>query len=262
MQRVSSKKHWLTGAVLALSISPAIARGDILGFDNFFGFTLNQLDGDAAPTISPGAIRLTSASSGQRRSLFYNTPQSIAAFTAKFTYRTTAGNVAPEYGAVFVLQNSPNGPAAIGAADGFSYGGITPSAAVTLELSSFSTSRSGYYKNGIMGGGSSLIAPVSYFSGNPINVTISYDGTFLHTSFVDTVTSASYAASYLADLPAVLGSQTAYVGFTAGTSNASAEQHFSNFQYLTVPEPTSAVMGSMALLALVMLKRRRRTFRT
>jgi hypothetical protein len=154
---------------------------------------------------------------------------------------------------------------------GFGYGSGLPgnvpvinnSAAISLELSPDYTpaSKSGLYTNGNVGGGSQLTDPLKLYSGDPINVTLSYDGSMLQETLFDTVTSATFTNGYLINLPSVVGGSTALVGFTGGTNGSGsfgADQYFSNFNFTSVPEPSTIALlgvGGIGLLAYVRRKR-------
>ena len=197
-------------------------------------------DQAALPTISSGAIELTNTGLDETRSIFDNTPQSISQFTASFTYRAVSGG--PNFsffpGATFTLQNSPQGVHAINSASmGFGYSGITQSVAVSLELNS--STASGLYTGGQVqaGSGGSPTNPVDLLSGHPINVALSYNGSILSETLTDSTNANSFSTAYFINLPNVIGSSTALVGFTAYNGFSSDEQFFSNFQFAAVPEP-------------------------
>ena len=218
-----------------LAVAAAVAmfstqgRADIVGFGNFSNFTINQLDTSSAPSVSPGSIHLTYGSGGsEQRSIFCNTPQNVSQFTASFTYKSANAASAEYAGACFVLQNASAGIHAIGNIAGeFGYGGGNPnisnSAAIALELGPVlnqGNSTTGLYTNGTVSVGTQSISPVNLYSGDPINVTLSYDGSMLQETLLDTATSASFTTGYLTNLPSLVGGSTALVGFTAGTSGA------------------------------------------
>lgn len=248
-----------TIALLALLAWPTDVLADIPGFGNFSGFTVNQADGGSPATFTPGAIRLTTGGFDQVRSIFHNTPQPISKFNASFTYRAVnAFDSSVSIGAAFVLQNIPDGQQAIGTGGGgLGYRGIADSAAVTVGLGNAAVSTTGFFTGGVVGGGGSSISPVNLFSGNPIEVEVVYDGSILQTSFRDTVTSDFFQTASFANLPSIIGSPTAYVGFTASTGfGTGADQHFSDFQFTAVPEPASVVLASVVAAIGVMARRR------
>jgi len=237
---------------------PAVARADIIGFGDFSGFTINQTDTGAAPTISNGSILLTNQNDFGNRSVFYNTRQNISQFTASFTY-TLSGYANDVAGACFVLQDSTAGATACGNYN-LAAGGISPSAEISLEIRNGNPGWSGFYTNGNIGGGSPSTSPVNLYSGDPINVTLTYNGSILHENLLDTVTAASYDASYVTNLSSILGRSDGFVGITAnsGDINCRAAQDFSNFHFTSsVPEPSTLVLlgiGAISLLAHVWRK--------
>jgi hypothetical protein len=246
-----------------LSALATDARADINGFGNFSGFTINQNDNGPSPTVSAGNIRLTNAGAvTETRSIFYGTPQPVGHFTASFTYQALNGTVPDEdSGICFVLQNAPTGVHAIGSSFayylGYGQGNVSPSAASSLELGlDFSSvaSASGMYTNGSVGVGSApSTSPVNLESGDPINVTLSYNGSILQETLLDTTTSATYTNGYLTNLPATLGNSTALVGFTGGMNGSfGPDQYISNFQFVTsVPEPSTAILLSVGMIGIL-----------
>ena len=57
-----------------------------------------------------------------------------------------------------------------------------------------------------------------------MSVHMTYDGTTLAMTMTDSVTKASYSTSWPVQIPSVIGSNTAYVGFTGGTGGLTANQ--------------------------------------
>lgn len=231
----------------AVILSSAV-HADIIGFGNFAGFTINQADVSAAPTVSPGTIQLTNLVNTESRSIFANVPQNISQFTASFTYQSLDG--VGGFGVAFVLQNSTNGAQTVALAGqpSFGYGfAFNKSTVLSLEYF-FGTSKSGLYMNGQGNGGSNNTTPLNMVS-NPINATLTYDGTLLHETLTDSAASASYSTSYVVNLPSILGGNTAYVGFTGGGSGngGNSRQFLSDFTFVNVPEPCSSLLCICAI---------------
>lgn len=250
----------LTAAALALAPS---ALADISGFGTLspFQWMLNIGDSGTAPGYDPmtQTLRLTDPGTGERRSLFALERQQVTGFSASFTYsaQNIVSHFAEPFGACFVLQNT--GPSALGSnTAGLGYAGIGSSVAVALVVGSGSST--GVFHGGTVAGLTST-APVNLASGHPINVSLSYDGTFLTETFRDTVTNDLYApAPSIINVPSFVGGSTAYVGLTASTvginQGGGANQYFSNFSFTAVPAPSSAfVMAAGGLTC----RRRRRT---
>lgn len=244
--------------IIVVILASSAVRADISGFGDFSGFTINQHDSSAAPSVSGGVLQLTTPADFEERSIFYNTAQNIGQFTASFAYRAVPNTSGGGSGAAFVIQNSAAGASTVETTvQGFNnqnvgYFGIANSVAVSLELRDPTVSGSGLYTGGAYSSSGAATNPLILSTGDVIDATLTYNGTLLTESLRDTVNGNSFNTSYFVNLPSVIGSQTAYVGFTAGTSGFTAQQYFSDFQFASsVPEPASAsfvLIGSIALL--------------
>jgi hypothetical protein len=93
-------------------------------------------------------------------------------------------------------------------------------------------------------------------SGDPILVSLSYNGSTLTETLTDQTTSQTFHTSYAVDLAGVLGS-TALVGFTGSTGGGSSVQTITNFTYAptSVPEPGSFVLLGIGLVAVTTYQR-------
>jgi hypothetical protein len=228
----------------------------IAGFNNGTGWTGNNngLAGEGVPAFSGGTLTLTdnnhSLSAGEASSAFFNVPQNITAFTARFTYQ--AGGDRGADGVAFVLQNDTRGVHALGDNGGaLGYGGggaIHPSAAIEFNIFRSSTIGTNFATNGSTGSylGTS---PVDVSSGDPILVTLTYTGTTLTETLHDQTTGATFTRTFTGvNLPGIVGGNTAYVGFTGGTGAETSTQTISGFSFQGVTLPadytfTTADMG-------------------
>lgn len=273
-------------AMAIVSIAAHASAGTITGFGTpgnygLIGYTQdnsgNIID-TSPPTISAGVLTLTTAAAGEARAAYFKTAQPIGSFTAQFTYRNdpaSEGGLGAPDGFAFVLHNDSRGLNAIGGGGaGLGYGlqnvnqppsgppltAIVNSASIQFYLRN-GTGATEYKTGGAADFASSIpVGSVDLTSGDPILVSLSYNGTSLTETLTDLTTPANtFTTSYAANIPAAVGGTTALVGFTGGTGGAFANQTISNFSFTTVPEP-----GSLSLLGLgtlVLISRRRRAGR-
>jgi len=81
---------------------------------------------------------------------------------------------------------------------------------------------------------------INLHSGDIFKVQLVYNGTTLTVTITDTVTGASATQTYTVDIPTVVGSPTANVGFTGGTRLITATQDILNWSYST-PSTASTI---------------------
>lgn len=106
---------------------------------------------------------------------------------------------------------------------------IANSAAVQFNI--YQNSTTGLGTNGAINHNTPT-APVTLNSGNPVNVTLAYNGTFLRETLTDTVTGQTFGTTHIVNLPQTVGNGgNAFVGFTGATGGVSATQTIENFQY-------------------------------
>ncbi len=199
------------------------------------GWTVNN-NAISSPPFTNNVLTLTDNTVAQSRSAWYNTPVGVGPFTASFVYTVGGSKIAD--GMTFCLQTDPRGLAALGGNGGnIGYGNagngnqITPSLAIGVDF--FNTSRTGAapFTGGVVGAYIPT-APVSFTSGDPIQVTLTYTGANLVENFLDLSNAAAFSTTYLnVNLAGALGgSTTAYIGFTGG-DNALSTQTISNFSF-------------------------------
>ncbi len=237
------------------------------------GMTVNSDNIFTSAFPAANTLQLSDGSSGTARSAFFNTLLPISyrgnGFLTSFIY-TPSGN---QFGDGFTLtiQNDSRGPTALGGiGQGLGYGTGTNSGgnsvqgllkSVSLEFNINPNLGDGF-SLGINGGtpanGGALAfmpaLPVIFGSGDPIQVQIGYLPSFtaLVIGFTDTVTGDAYPApgapnAFLVNLQSILGSDSAYVGFTGGTSSANSIQQISNFTY-AVPQAGPVTVPNNVIL--------------
>lgn len=200
--------------------------------------------------ISGGLIYLTTSTSGahQAGGAWYTTQQNITSFTTDFTFQQGTPTTTTTTGMFFVVQasnsstNTPPfyGTGAVADANGEGFGdylgqdaAIGNSVGVKFDLSSFNQnayfasqpSGTGLYVDGgpYMGTGFSPetdMAPlgINLWAAHLMSCKIVYDGTILTMVLTDTVSGVSARFSWPVDIPSIVGGNSAWVGFTGGST--------------------------------------------
>ncbi len=178
-------------------------------------------------TATQNLIQLTLASVAGKGAVWFTTPVAISAFTTDFNFQLLS---AKADGLTFVIQNagvSALGPGASGLGYGASApggtGGIGRSVAIKFDL--YSNDGEGTDSTGLYTNGASPTVPaadmttsgVKLNSGHVMHAHITYDGTNMTLLLTDTVTAQSFTKAWAVNIPSIVGSETAYAGFTAST---------------------------------------------
>jgi hypothetical protein len=209
----------------------------------FTGLGLNENGSAGYSLLSAiyGELTLTDGKTFEAASAFYGTPVNIQSFNTDFTFHLDGA----ADGITFTIQN--NDQYALGSfGEGLGYSGIGKSVAIKFDVHdnagegsdstglyvngavptvpSIDLTGTGIYLNGVSTGDNPYL-------GNPIKAQISYDGSTLTLTLTDTVTLATYSHSFSIDIPATVGGNTAYVGFTGGTGKDTASQQILNWTF-------------------------------
>lgn len=224
-------------SALGILISAGLSHADIHGFS---AFAAPNSVGEKSQLSSGGSLTLTNGGYNQAASMFCKHPQDIRAFRAAFTYIAKRGQRAGMAdGLALVFENDPRKTAALGApGSALGFGststapGIENSAAVEINL---------YKENGrgiaahVQGntGQYNSVAPVRLNSGHPIRVKIAYNGVWIREQLTDTVTGKTCLTRQLIDIPSAVGSNRAYVGFSAGSGALGAVQTVEHFYFIS-----------------------------
>jgi Chitobiase/beta-hexosaminidase C-terminal domain/Bacterial lectin len=214
------------------SIQP---NGTEINFGNGFavatGLTLNG----SATNTDDSRLQLTTGLTYQAGSVFYNTPTNIQSFTTDFAFQLSN---AQADGFTFTIQNvAPTAIGGYGGSLGYGpnpYGGTTGGIAnsVALKFDFFSNAGEGTDSTGVYTDGATPTVPavdmtssgVLLTSGDSMAAHVTYDGTNLVLTLTDIVVSKVFTHTFPINIPATIGSNVAYIGFTGGTGGETSSQ--------------------------------------
>ena len=287
-------------AMFGLSVAAGAAQFTYNGFSNTTGLTFVG-DANTAVTSDGTVLRVTPAIGGQSGAVYSTSAFTLGAndtFSTQFQFRfTNPGAWDPADGITFVLAASPTGLGSGGV--GMGYSGVPNSVAIefdTYNNAGFglgdndgnssnhvsidtdgnltNTALANVYGNGSCGFANGnppqnpQTADGCMSNGHLWTANMSYNGTDLTVALRDPSMASEFVAinSYAIDIASYLGTNSAYVGFTAGTG-AGWENHdivnwtFANTAQIpqsSVPEPGSISLLSAGVLMLAVAAARRR----
>jgi hypothetical protein len=238
-------------AVVPVTLTAPKAHADIVGFDpNAWTLNANTASNtNGVPLIDTSGgtglasiLTLTTANNGEASSAFHGTQQTVANFTAHFTYtdQTHSGNDAD--GIAFVIQNDPRTVNALGDGGGaLAYGGGAATRinnSIAVEFNIYGGQGGSGTQLGINGSTgnylSTIGSAVDLANGTPVDVTISYNGKILTETLVQN--GNTYTHSFVGSsngLAVILGNTlNAYVGFTGATGGLNGQQSVTNFSFV------------------------------
>jgi hypothetical protein len=237
------------------------AQINYANFASTTGLATNGYAG-AAVTASNNLV-LTDGNTNEARSAFYTQRVPIDTFTTDFVYQ---GNADPNSadGFTLVLDSGPNTDLGNNGGDlGYTNGTFgAESVALEFNLFNFDTfgSSAGLAISDSSPGSTSDLSPADLHSGDPFDITVSYDGTTLSATVTDANDGSDIGTfSQAVDLPSILGADSAYVGFTGGTGSLTSTQQIESWDFTgTSASPTittnaaatpSPVTGTTATLS-------------
>ena len=199
------------------------------------GLTASSLSLNNGSTVTGGVLQLTDGGTGEMRSAWSTTMVPISGFTTDFTFQIL--NAVAD-GMTFTIQNDPKGMWALGSGgSGLGYQGIQNSVALKFDIyndAGEGTDSIGVYTDGVaptMPATDLSSSGVTLLSGDLIHAHLMYSGTTLTVTLTDTKTGASVANQFTVNIPSIVGSTTAYVGFTGSTGAFTAVQQVASWSY-------------------------------
>jgi hypothetical protein len=202
------------------------------------GFAATQglvlLNGSAG--LNDSRLQLTNGGMSEAGSAWYYQPVNIQAFTTDFDFQLSNPDAD---GMTFTIQGnniySLGDPGA-----GLGYQGINNSVAIKFDF--FSNAGEGPDSTGLYINGASPTVPaidlsttgIDLHSDDTMDVHLTYNGSVLSMIITDIVTGAAYSTSWPVNIPSIVGSTAAYVGFTGGTGGLSSSQKIENWVYTNV----------------------------
>jgi fibronectin type 3 domain-containing protein len=216
--------------------------------DNGFAGALGSLALNGSARLIGSSIALINGVTSQVSSIYDTTLQTITDFSTTFAFLWT-GSWPLGDGFTFVIQNA--GLSAIGqSGGGLGYGpanpgagGIANSVAVKFDVYSSTgegTDSTGLYTDGQYphGGAMEYDLTSSGFNLRSYDLstcTLAYNGTVLTETLTDTVTKKTATETYVVNIPAIVGGNTAYVGFTGADGALTSIEDIESWTYTANP---------------------------
>ena len=214
-----------------LTVLPTGTQCSVIDYTH--GFTNAELSLNGSAKVANGALQLTDGAQFEAGSAFFSTPVPTTSFVTDFTFRL----LDPEAdGITFVIQAA--GPHALGEdGGGLGYAGIPRSVAIKFDLhDNFGegTNSTGLYADGAFPAQPSVSfdgSGIDLHSGDTFELRIAYDGVNSALTLLDKTTKRVLTATAPGNIAKVIGSNSAYFGFTGGTGKKTAIQQILTWSY-------------------------------
>lgn len=211
-------------------------------------------------------MRFARDTTGQRGSAFTTSAKSVGSFSTAFTFRlTNPGGITDGFGQTgadgFTFTIQAIGPGALGGGGGgLGYQSLSPSVAVEWDTWANAFENSNHIGVNVNGSLTSLQTSsvgTQFDNGLLWHGWIDYDGTTLEVRTNMTgMRPVAPDLSRVINIPGILGTSSAFVGFTGATGGAFANHDIVSWSF--APEPTTFALFGIGLLGLAARARRRR----
>ncbi len=250
----SSTGYWFriigfnpVGSSQPSNVATATTTGAISAISFGGGFGVNasaliQLNG--AAQITNNTLVLINNQPSQAASAWYKAQQDITQFTTSFQFSLT-GTWPLANGMTFAIQKDlPTVVGQYGASLGYGNGatsgtgGIPNSIGVKFDpYNTLYTGTTGLYTNGAFPGGGNSVELSDYGinlrSYDKMQVDMTYNGLVLSVTLTDLTTKKTETQNYTVNIPAIVGGNTAWIGFTAGSGSNTILPQVFNWTYTT-----------------------------
>jgi len=236
------------------TISTAGGGTATIDFSNGFSTSASTMTFNGSTDLDDTRLQLSNGGTNEANSAWYDTPVNIQSFTTNFAFQLS--NPAGD-GMTFTIQNT--GLNAVGPyGGGLGYGPDSPGGAtnngnapiansVAIKFDFYSNAGEGTDSTGLYQNGASPTVPavdmtssgVNLLSGDTMNVQLVYNGTTLTLTITDAVAGKSFTTSWNVNIPSIVGGNTAYVGFTAGTGGSSSSQKVETWTFTSTGTGTA-----------------------
>ncbi len=282
----------IAAVVCAIAIPAAFLIGSaaqasvILSFPSFAGACGTTLTCVGATAESGTRLRVTPATGSQSGAGYSTTAITLGAgatFSTTFQFQfTNPGGIDPADGITFVLASNPSGLGDVGG--GIGYQGVPNSVAIEFDTFNnggldLSSNHVAIDTNGVLTNtassnpygvatcefpGSTYLQTGCMSNGDIWTATIGYNGSVLTATLRDAANPTFTAiSSFPINIAGLLGTTTAFVGFTSGTGAGFENHDILNWQLANdtslapIPEPGSIALLGVGLMSLWSVRRRR-----
>lgn len=280
----------IAGTAVGAATIPAHAA-TVFAITDFTGTCGTTLTCVGSTAEAGSALRITPAAPSQSGAGYSTTAIALGAgatFSTTFQFRITdSGGIAPADGFTFVLSKATAGLGGLGG--GLGYAGVPDS--VAIEFDTFDNAEPGgsnhvaVAMNGVLSNAASANPYGQVFchfdsagafdhqragcmsNGDIWTVFINYDGALLDVTVQDGAAApVAVISDFAIDISALLGTTTAFVGFTSGTGSGFGNHDILNWQLANdssiapppggVPEPWGIALVGLGLLGAAASRRR------